>query len=113
MTSIRLWLNAKTRRLNGRVFGKSAVLILVASKVREGAVCFGHTVGVFFLFEGSAGLVVGVNDFIGQALCIGHALAGPGGLHEPHVCQVLLPVPLDREWNLVIGAAHAAAFDLY
>ena len=36
---------------------------LAASKVRKGAVGFGHLVGVFLLLEGSTGFVVGVNDF--------------------------------------------------
>lgn len=36
---------------------------LSTSKMRKGAVGFGHPVAIFFLFEGGAGFVVGVDDF--------------------------------------------------
>ena len=46
--------------------------MLAAGKVREGAVGFGHAVGVFFFLEGSTSFVVGIDYFRSQALVIRH-----------------------------------------
>ena len=51
---------------------------LAAGEVGEGAVGFGHFVGVFFFLEGSTSFVVRVDDFEREALAVWHATASAG-----------------------------------
>lgn len=54
---------------------------LAASKMSKSAVGFGHFVSVFFLLEGNASFVAGVNDFGRQALAVRHAAFAAGSLY--------------------------------
>jgi len=79
--------------------------------VGEGTVGLCHLVGVFLLLEGSAGFVLGVNDFSGEALFVWHTATSAGRLYEPAERVVQLAVSLDWERNLVVRTTDTAAFD--
>lgn len=54
-----------TGQYNRQTSGSESIVILVPGKVSEGPVGFGHFVGIFALFNGSTGVVIGVYEFQG------------------------------------------------
>src|SRR5438034_11681077 len=75
---------------------------LASREVREGAVSVGHLVDVLTLLDGGTLVIIGVNEFNGDAVFHTHTLAGPAGGHEPHGGQVVLALAADFERNLVV-----------
>jgi hypothetical protein len=79
--------------------------------MRESAVGFGHAVGVFFFLEGSAGFVVGINDFERKTFLVRDATTISRTLNEPTEGIVQLAMTGNWEWNLVVRTTHTTRFD--
>lgn len=79
----------------------------------ERAVSFGHTVHVFFAFEGTALILVSVDYFSGQF--VGHSLAAAfaGVDNEIFHGNRLFAVGTYFSGDLKGGTAHTAALNLY
>ena len=82
-------------------------------EVRERLVGFGHAVRIFTLLHGGAGLVVAVDQFLGELLGSWAAFATTHGFEDPADRQGLLTLAADFDRNLIVRAADTlrANFD--
>jgi hypothetical protein len=81
--------------------------------VREGAVGFGHLVGVFTLLDGGATVVSGIHQFARQAVDHGRLVAVAGGGDQPADGKRLAALGADVDGNLVGRATDATAADFH
>src|SRR5690349_24153322 len=80
--------------------------------MREGAVGFGHLVGVFTLLDRRAAIVGGIHEFAGQAIDHGGLVAVAGSRDQPADSERLTALRADVDRHLVGGAADAAGANL-
>src|SRR5271155_1801505 len=93
---------------------KSVTLILLVLPpiMCEGFIGLGHAVNVFFLLDRCAFAVCGVQQFVTQF--VDHALLAASARvgNQPANRQRGTPVRVDFDRHLIVGATHAAGFDL-
>jgi hypothetical protein len=85
--------------------------VFIPAVVREGAVGFGHLVGVFALLHRGTAVGGGVEEFAGELLGHGVFAAVAGGVHQPADGQRPTTVGADFHRNLISRAADPAGAD--
>lgn len=101
---------------SGTVHGRNAKGIGLPTKMAEGFVGVGHTVGVEFFLDGIAGLGMSIDEFSGEFFgetMILTIASLSGGVNEPTKSEGLLAIVSDRHGDLVAGTTDTPTTDLH
>ena len=87
--------------------------MLEPCEMGESTVGVSHLVCVFSLLNGSAGIIVGFDEFNRQT--VGHAdtFARSSCCYKPHCCKVVLALALNFKRNLIVSSTNTSRTSLH